>query len=200
MIRVLFADDEELIRTALETLLNLEEDIEIVASCDNGADAVRLATELQPDVCLFDLEMPGMDGVEAAERILRAVPTRVIIVTRHARPGVLRRALATKVSGFTPKSVSAQQLAEIIRKVAAGGRWVDPEIAAGALVGERSPLTARESDVLRVSRTTATVEEIAKDLKLAPGTVRNYLSQAMTKLDARTRHEAAARAYDQGWI
>ncbi|KAB1641682.1 response regulator transcription factor [Gulosibacter chungangensis] len=200
MIRVLFADDEELIRTALETLLNLEEDIEIVASCDNGKNAVRLATELQPDVCLFDLEMPGMDGVEAAERILREVPTRVIIVTRHARPGVLRRALATKVSGFTPKSVSAQQLAEIIRKVAAGGRWVDPEIAAGALVGERSPLTARESGVLRVSRSTATVEEIARELKLAPGTVRNYLSQAMTKLDARTRHEAAARAYEQGWI
>ncbi|MDJ1370033.1 response regulator transcription factor [Gulosibacter molinativorax] len=200
MIRVLFADDEELIRTALETLLNLEEDIEIVASCDNGADAVRLAAELQPDVCLFDLEMPGMDGVEAAERILRAVPTRVIIVTRHARPGVLRRALATKVSGFTPKSVSAQQLAEIIRKVAAGGRWVDPEIAAGALVGERSPLTAREADALRVSRSVTTVDEIAKELKLAPGTVRNYLSQAMTKLDARTRHEAAARAYDQGWI
>lgn len=200
MIRVLFADDEELIRTALETLLNLEDDIEIVASCDNGAEAVRLAQQLQPDVCLFDLEMPGMDGVEAAEQILRSVPTRVIIVTRHARPGVLRRALATRVSGFTPKSVSAQQLAEIIRKVADGGRWVDPEIAAGALVGERSPLTAREADVLRVGRDTTTVEEIAKELKLAPGTVRNYLSQAMTKLDARTRHEASARAYEQGWI
>lgn len=200
MIRVLFADDEELIRTALVALLGLEDDIEVVASCDNGTDAVRLAGELQPDVCLFDLEMPGLDGVEAAEQVLRSVPTRVIIVTRHARPGVLRRALATKVSGFTPKSVSAQQLAEIIRKVAAGGRWVDPEIAAGALVGERSPLTTREADVLRVGRSATTVEQIAKELKLAPGTVRNYLSQAMTKLDARTRHEASARAWEQGWI
>lgn len=128
MIRVLFADDEELIRTALVALLNLEDDIEVVASCDSGVDAVRLAHEVQPDVCLFDLEMPGLDGVEAADQILRSVPTRVIIVTRHARPGVLRRALAAKVSGFTPKSVSAQQLAEIVRKVAAGDSWVDPEL------------------------------------------------------------------------
>lgn len=200
MIRVLLADDEELIRTALVALLGLENDIDIVASCDNGHAAVRLAQELQPDVCLFDLEMPGMDGVEAAEQVLRSVPTRVIIVTRHARPGVLRRALTTKVAGFTPKSVSAQQLAEIIRKVAAGTRWVDPEIAAGALVGERSPLTPRESDVLRVGRTSTTVDAIARELTLAPGTVRNYLSQAMTKLDARTRHEASEMAWEQGWI
>ncbi|MGO1545488.1 MAG: response regulator transcription factor [Gulosibacter sp.] len=200
MIRVLFADDEDLIRTALTALLNLEEDIEVVASCDNGTEAVTLANELQPDVCLLDLEMPGLDGVEAAERILRSVPTKVIIVTRHARPGVLRRALETKVSGFTPKSVSAQALAQIIRSVAEGGRWVDPEIAASALVGERSPLTPREADVLRVGRTAATVTEIASALQLSPGTVRNYLSQAMTKLDARTRQEASARAWEQGWI
>ncbi|VXB78975.1 DNA-binding response regulator [Citricoccus sp. K5] len=200
MIRLLIADDEVLIRGALETLLGLEEDFEVVAGVDNGLQAVAAARELMPDVCLLDLEMPEMDGVEAAGQILRQVATKVIIVTRHARPGVLRRALSEKVSGFVPKSTPAEELARVIRDVSAGKRYVDPDIAATALGGERSPLTDRELDVLRAGRDAATVQQIAERLHLAPGTVRNYLSSAMGKLGVGTRREASQMAWEQGWI
>ncbi|MGW9550126.1 response regulator transcription factor [Citricoccus zhacaiensis] len=200
MIRLLIADDEVLIRGALETLLGLEEDFEVVAGVDNGIQAVAAARDLTPDVCLLDLEMPEMDGVEAAGQILRQVATKVIIVTRHARPGVLRRALSEKVSGFVPKSTPAEELAKVIRDVAAGKRYVDPDIAATALGGERSPLTDRELDVLRAGRDAATVQQIAERLHLAPGTVRNYLSSAMGKLGVGTRREASQVAWEQGWI
>ncbi|MCI2958478.1 response regulator transcription factor [Agromyces atrinae] len=200
VIRLLVADDEHLIRGALIALLDLEDDIEVVGSADNGEDAVRVARETTPDVCLLDLEMPKADGLEAAARILDSVATRVVIVTRHARPGVLRRALATRVSGFVPKSTPAEELADVIRDVAAGRRYVDPEIAATALSAERCPLTDRELDALRLSRSTLSVQQIADRLHLASGTVRNYLSAAMTKLDASSRHEAAEKAWQQGWI
>lgn len=199
-IRLLIADDEHLIRGALEALLGLEPDIEVVASADNGVTAAELAVAVQPDICLLDLEMPQADGLEAAARILATVNTRVIIVTRHARPGVLRRALASKVSGFVPKSTPAQELAHVIRDVAAGKRYIDPDIAAAALTAERSPLTDRELETLRVSRSTTSVAQIAQQLHLAPGTVRNYLSSAMMKLNAASRHEAADKAWQQGWI
>nr|WP_298988189.1 response regulator transcription factor [uncultured Micrococcus sp.] len=200
MIRVLLADDEQLIRSALEALLNLEPDLKVVASTDNSADAVTLAQDTVPDVCLLDLEMPPADGLEAAAQILATVPTKVVIVTRHTRPGVLRRALATRVSGFVPKSTPAEDLATVIRHVTSGKRYVDPEIAAAALAAERCPLTDRELDVLRRSRTTASVQQIATHLHLAPGTVRNYLSTAMGKLGAHSRHEAAEKAWENGWI
>lgn len=199
-IRLLIADDEHLIRGALEALLGLESDIEVVASADNGVTAVELALATTPDICLLDLEMPQADGLEAAAKILTAVNTRVIIVTRHARPGVLRRALAARVSGFVPKSTPAQELAHVIRDVAAGKRYIDPEIAAAALTAERCPLTDRELDALRVSRSTTSVADIAKELHLASGTVRNYLSSAMMKLNAASRHEAAEIAWQHGWI
>lgn len=199
-IRLLIADDEHLIRGALEALLGLESDIEVVASADNGVTAVELALATTPDICLLDLEMPQADGLEAAAKILATVNTRVIIVTRHARPGVLRRALAAKVSGFVPKSTPAQDLAHVIRDVAAGKRYIDPEIAAAALTAERCPLTDRELDALRVSRSTTSVADIAKQLHLASGTVRNYLSSAMMKLNAVSRHEAAEKAWQHGWI
>lgn len=200
MIRVLFADDEDMIRTALATLLDLEEDIEVIASVGDGVEAVAKAVELTPDVCLLDLEMPGHDGVEAAERIARKVATKSIIVTRHARPGVLRRAMDAGVAGFVTKSSPASELAEVIRAVAAGRRHVDPDIAASALTAERTPLTERELDVLRVGRTAPTVQGIADELHLAPGTVRNYLSQAMRKLGVATRREASDVAWEEGWI
>ncbi|MGV8852447.1 MAG: response regulator transcription factor [Rhodoglobus sp.] len=200
VIRLLIADDEHLIRGALSALLNLEPDIEVVASVDNGAAAAERALELQPDVCLLDLEMPHADGIEAATRILSTVATKVVIVTRHARPGVLRRALAARVSGFVPKSTPAEDLAAVIRDVVAGKRYIDAEIAATALTAERCPLTDRELDALRFSRSTMSVQEIADTLHLAPGTVRNYLSSAMTKLDAHSRHDAADKAWQQGWI
>jgi two-component system response regulator DesR len=200
VIRLLIADDEHLIRGALSALLSLEDDIEVVASVDNGVAALELARQTRPDVCLLDLEMPQADGIEAATRILAAVATKVVIVTRHARPGVLRRALAARVSGFVPKSTPAEDLADVIRDVAAGRRYIDPEIATTALTAERCPLTDRELDALRLSRSTMSVQDIADRLHLAAGTVRNYLSAAMTKLGARSRHEAAEIAWQHGWI
>lgn len=199
-IRLLIADDEHLIRGALEALLGLEPDIEVVASADNGLTAAELAQETRPDVCLLDLEMPRADGIEAATRILDTISTQVIVVTRHARPSVLRRALAAGVAGFVPKSTPASELADVIRDVAAGKRYIDHEIAAAALTAARCPLTDRELDVLRVSRSAIGVNNISEELHLAAGTVRNYLSSAMTKLNAASRHEAAEKAWQQGWL
>ena len=199
-IRVLVADDEVLIRGAVEALLALEEDLEVLPGVSDGIAAVAAAQEHRPDVCLLDLEMPGLDGVEAARQILRSVPTKVVIFTRHARPGVLRRALAEQVSGFVPKSTPAEELAVVLRQVVAGRRYVDPEIAASALTAERSPLTERELDVLRVGRDAARVEDIAAALHLAPGTVRNHISNAIGKLGVRTRQEAERAAWEAGWI
>lgn len=199
-IRVLVADDGVLIRGAVEALLALEEDLEVLPGISDGSAAVAAAQEHRPDVCLLDLEMPGMDGVEAARQILRSVPTKVVIFTRHARPGVLRRALAEQVSGFVPKSTPAEELAVVLRQVVAGRRYVDPEIAASALTAERSPLTERELDVLRAGRDAARVEDIAAALHLAPGTVRNHISNAIGKLGVRTRQEAERAAWEAGWI
>lgn len=199
-IRVLIADDEHLIRGALEALLGLEPDIEIVASTDNGVTAAELARQTLPDICLLDLEMPRADGLDAAREILKLEGPRVIIVTRHARPGVLRRALAAQVAGFVPKSTPAGELANVIRDVASGKRYIDPEIAAAALTAERCPLTDRELDALRASRTAGNVQAIADQLFLSQGTVRNYLSQAMSKIGVSSRHEAAEQAWQQGWI
>ncbi|UYO97192.1 response regulator transcription factor [Microbacterium sp. M28] len=200
MIRVLVADDEAMIRSALAALLNLEDDIEIVAECANGTEAVAEALRLAPDICLLDLEMPGLDGVEVAERLSRSATARCIVVTRHARPGVLRRALASGVAGFLPKSRGAGEVAEVIRRVAAGARYVDPEVAADALSDERSPLTDRELDVLRAGRRGETTGQIARSLSLAPGTVRNHISAVLGKLHVATRQQAVLLAEERGWI
>jgi two-component system, NarL family, response regulator DesR len=200
MIRLLLADDEELVRGALAALLELEEDLAVVAEAATTTDAVRLAGQLRPDIAVLDLEMPPADGLVAAEQIRAERPTRIILVTRHARPGVLRRALAVGVSGFVPKTTPAARLAEIIRDVAAGRRYVDPDIAASALTEDDCPLTGRELEVLSATRTGASVNEIAAQVHLAPGTVRNYLSSAMSKLGVSSRHAAAHRAWEQGWI
>jgi two-component system, NarL family, response regulator DesR len=201
MIRLLVADDETLVREALAVLLGLESDITVIAQADNGADAVALAASRLPDIAVLDLEMPPQDGLWAATRIREASPgIKVMLVTRHARPGVLRRALAAGVSGFVPKTTPAERLAQIIRDIGQGRRYIDPEIAATALTEDRSPLTERELDLLRAARGGGTIEEIAAQLHLAPGTVRNYLSTAMRKLDKKTRHAAAQHAWEQGWI
>ena len=200
MIRVLIADDEDLIRTALAALLALEDDLEIVAECRDGESAVERALELRPDVCLLDLEMPGIDGVEAASRIRQRIPARCVVVTRHARPGVLRRALSAGVDGFIPKSRRAEDVAAVIRDVAAGRRYVDPEIAADALSDERSPLTDRELDVLRAGARGETIAEIAASLHLSPGTVRNHVSSVLGKLGLATRQQATITARERGWI
>lgn len=200
MIRVLLADDEAMIRSALAALLRLEEDIEVISECENGEQAVAEALRLKPDVCLLDLEMPGLDGVQVSERLNRAIATRCIVVTRHARPGVLRRALASGVAGFLPKSRGADEVAAVIRRVAAGARYVDPEVAADALSDERSPLTDRELDVLRAGRRGETTGQIARSLALAPGTVRNHISVILGKLSVGTRQQAVLIAEERGWI
>lgn len=200
MIRLLLADDEDLIRGALAALLALEDDITVAAEASTSTDAVRLALEHRPDIAVLDLEMPPTDGLSAATEIRAALPTRIVLVTRHARPAVLRRALAAGVTGFVPKTTPASRLAEILRDVAAGNRYVDPEIAASALTEGACPLTDRELEVLRASRTGDSVNEIAARVHLAPGTVRNYLSAAMGKLGVSSRHAAAHRAWEEGWI
>jgi two-component system, NarL family, response regulator DesR len=200
MIRLLLADDEDLLRGALVALLALEEDLTVVAEASTSTDAVRLAREHRPDIAVLDLEMPPADGLRAAEEIRSELPTQIVLVTRHARPGVLRRALSAGVSGFVPKTTPAARLAEIIRDVAAGRRYVDPDIAASALTEDDCPLTDRELEALRASRTGASINEIAAQVHLAPGTVRNYLSSAMAKLGVSSRHAAAHRAWEEGWI
>lgn len=199
-IRVLIADDEGMIRSALAALLRLEGDIDVIAECSDGEQAVAEAERLQPDVCLLDLEMPGLDGVEVAERLRRTVSARCVIVTRHARPGVLRRALVAGVAGFLPKSRDAGEVAAVIRQVAAGARYIDPEIAADALSDERCPLTNRELDVLRLGQHGETTAQIARSLSLAPGTVRNHISIVLTKLSVDTRQQAVLLARERGWI
>jgi len=200
MIRVLIADDEDMIRSALAALLRLEEDLEVVAECRDGESAVAEAVRLRPDVCLLDLEMPGIDGVEAARFIRRQTGARCVVVTRHARPGVLRRALSEGVDGFLPKSRRADDVAAVIRDVAAGRRYVDPEIAADALSDERSPLTDRELDVLRAGARGETIAQIAASLHLSGGTVRNHVSSILGKLGLATRQQAAIVARERGWI
>ncbi|MFC8089759.1 MULTISPECIES: response regulator transcription factor [unclassified Streptomyces] len=200
MIRLLIADDEDLLRSALAALLALEHDLTVVAEASTSTEAVRLAREQRPDIAVLDLEMPPADGLRAAEEIRAELPTQIVLVTRHARPAVLRRALAAGVRGFVPKTTPAGRLAEIIRDIAAGRRYVDPDIAASALTEDDCPLTARELEVLRAARTGASIAEIADAVHLAPGTVRNYLSAAMAKLGTPTRHAAAHRAWEQGWI
>lgn len=200
MIRVLIADDEDMIRTALAALLGLEPDLEVVAQCRSGAEALVQAEKTRPDVCLLDLEMPGIDGVDTAARLTRMLPTRCVVVTRHARPGVLRRALQAGVDGFLPKSRPAQDVAEVIRLVAAGRRYVDPEVAADALADERSPLTDRELDVLRAGRRGETIAQIAAVVHLSPGTVRNHVSSILGKVGVATRQQAVLVAEERGWI
>ncbi|WP_424466519.1 response regulator [Pseudoclavibacter helvolus] len=200
MIRVLLADDEDMIRTALASLLRLEDDLEVIAECSTGTAAVEEALRLNPDICLLDLEMPGLDGVEVAERLQGLPDVRCIVVTRHARPGVLRRALSAGVEGFIPKSRRAEEVADIIRRVAAGRRYVDPEIAADALADERSPLTDRELDVLRAGQRGETIAQIARTLHLSPGTVRNHVSSVLGKLSVATRQQATVVARERGWI
>ena len=200
MIRLVLADDEVLIRGALAALLGLEPDLEVVGEAADSRAAVDEVLRLSPDLAVLDLEMPPGDGLTAATTIRRRLDIPIVLVTRHARPAILRRALAAGVAGFVPKTTPAARLAEIIRAVAAGRRYVDPQIAASALTENACPLTERELEILRLTRDGSPVSAIAAAVHLAPGTVRNYLSAAMAKLGVATRHAAAHRAWEQGWI
>jgi two-component system response regulator DesR len=200
-IRILLADDEHLIRTALAQMLDLEDDLDVVAEAANGELAVTLAVSNAVDVAVLDLQMPKLDGIAVAERLAEQLPAcGCVIVTSHGRPGHLKRALAAGVRGFLPKTTSAATLAAAVRTVHEGGRHVDSELATEAIAAGDSPLTPREADVLELAATGAPIDEIAARASLSPGTVRNYLSNAMTKLGAANRHEAVAVARRMGWI
>ena len=200
-IRVVLADDERLIRDALATLLSLETDIEVVGQAASGTECLALLTRLKPDVAVMDLHMPGHNGIEVAAAAIAAEPNLgVIIVTSNGRPGHLKRALVKGVRGFLPKTTSAAALADAIRKVADGGRYVDPELAVEAIASGDSPLNGREADLLILAEQGAPIEEIASRSHLAAGTVRNYLSSAAAKLGAANRHEAARIARQHGWL
>jgi len=201
MIRVLLADDENLIRSALAALLGMEEDVQVVAQAATGDEALAMARVHRPDVAVLDLQMPGLDGIAVAEALRHELPgCASIIVTSYGRPGHLKRALAAGVRGFLPKTVSAHVLADVVRTTRGGGRYIDPELAADAISAGDSPLTPREADVLELSTDGVPVEEIARRASLTPGTVRNYLSSAASKLGATNRHEAVHIAHSHGWI
>jgi two-component system response regulator DesR len=200
-IRLLLADDQELVRSALCALLDLEEDFKIVASVGRGDEVTQSALEHRPDVALLDIEMPGLDGLAAAAVLATQVPAcRVVILTTFGRTGYLRRAMEAGVSGFVVKDAPAEVLAAAIRRVMAGERVIDPTLAASTLAAGESPLTARERDVLIASRSGSTVADIAAKLYLSDGTVRNYLSTAIAKTAARNRTEAFRVADDRGWL
>ncbi len=201
MIRVLLADDENLIRSALASLLAIQEDLEVVAEAASGDEALAMARLYRPDVAVLDLQMPAPDGIAVAEVLVSELPECAsLILTSFGRPGHLKRALAAGVRGFLPKTVSAHVLADVVRTVHRGGRYVDPELAAEAICAGDSPLTSREADVLGFAADGAPVEEIAQRVALSPGTVRNYLSSAASKLGAANRHEAVQMARSRGWI
>jgi two-component system, NarL family, response regulator DesR len=200
LIRVVIAEDQAMVLGALAALLETEGDIEVVGRAANGEDALAMIRERRPDVLLTDIEMPKMTGLELAAAVKRdALPTRVIILTTFARGGYLRRALETGASGYLLKDSPAEQLANAVRRVKAGGRVVDPELAAEAW-GELDPLTDRERQVLRMAGEGQTSADIAGTLHLSEGTVRNYLSEAISKLGAGNRVEAARIAREKGWL
>lgn len=200
MIRVLIAEDQTMILGALAALLDIEEDLQVVGQATSGTEALDLVLRERPDVLLTDIEMPGLTGLDlAAELRARGSKAKIIILTTFARPGYLRRALDVGASGYLLKDAPSAQLAEAIRRVAAGGRAVDPALAAEAWT-EPDPLTDRERQVLRLSDQGLSGDAIAGQLKLSEGTVRNYLSEAIGKLGARNRAEAARLARQKGWL
>jgi len=201
MIRLLLADDQALVRGAMAALLDMEPDLKVVAEVGRGDEVLDAVRANDVDVALLDVEMPGLDGVAAARALHKAVPAcRVLMVTTFGRPGYLRQAMAAGASGFIVKDTPARQLADAVRRVHEGLRVVDPGLAAQSLAQGDSPLTERETDVLRAARDGGTVADIAHELHLSEGTVRNHLSAAIGKTGARTRAEAVRLAVDNGWL
>ncbi|MGV4376092.1 response regulator transcription factor [Trueperella pyogenes] len=200
-IRVVLADDQALVRGALAALLSLEEGIDVVGQAGRGEELVRLVEELHPDVALVDIEMPGMDGIEATRQIAAAHPeVACLIVTTFGRPGYLQRALDAGARGFVVKETPAEQLADMVRAVHAGQRVIDPALATEALFSGANPLTEREREILRLALDGGTVADIAARVYLSEGTVRNHLSAAIGKMGVRTRAKAARAARDLGWL
>ncbi len=201
MIRVLLAEDQGMMRSALSLLLSLEPDIEVVAEVSNGSDVVAAAITSGAEVALLDIEMPGMSGLDAAAELRTALPScRVLILTTFGRPGYLRRAMDAGASGFLVKDGPVEELASAIRRVLAGENVVDPVLATAALAAGPNPLSARERDVLAAAVDGATIADIAARLHLSDSTVRNYLSSAIGKTRTRNRIEAVRHARTNGWL
>jgi two-component system response regulator DesR len=201
VIRVLLAEDQGMMRGALAMLLSMEPDIEIVAQVSSGDEIIPACVDTRPDVALLDIEMPEMSGLAAARLMREKCPDcRIVIVTTFGRPGYLREAMDAGVSGFVVKDGPVDQLAGIIRRVLEGDRVIDPTLAVAALTSGPNPLTDRERDVLSAAVDGSPIGEIASRLNLSKSTVRNYVSSAIQKLNARNRIEAAQRARDHGWL
>ncbi|EQD59445.1 two component transcriptional regulator, LuxR family [mine drainage metagenome] len=200
MIRILLAEDQAMVRGALSALLGLESDIEVLGSAADGEAAWRELQRLKPDVLVTDIEMPGLTGLELAQRVQRhELPMKVVIVTTFARAGFLRRALDAGVSGYLLKDAPAEKLAEALRIVHRGGRAIDPQLALEAWT-EADPLNDRERQVLRLAGEGVAATEIAQRLNLTHGTVRNYLSEIIGKLGVSNRIEAYRLARQKGWL
>jgi two-component system response regulator DesR len=201
MIRVMLAEDQHLIRGALSALIQLEPDMEVVAETHTGDAIVSLTRRTHPDVAVLDIDLPGVDGLTAAAELHEQFPeVKVLILTGLGQPGHLRRALDSGVGGFMRKSAPSEELADAIRRVSAGQRFLDADLVAEVLQADGDPLTHRERDVLRVAADGASTEDIAATLFLSPATVRNYLSNAMSKLGARNRIDAIRIAREAGWL
>ncbi|KAM9862331.1 response regulator transcription factor [Leucobacter sp. BZR 635] len=201
MIRLLIADDQALVRGALGALLSLEPDLEVIGYAGDGDEAVGEAARLRPDVCLMDVQMPGIDGIAATRGVLAASDlTRVLIVTTFAKPGYLRQALEAGASGFVVKDTPAEELAKAVRLVHAGQRVVDPALAEASLFEGANPLSERERQVLARAADGLTAPAIAAEVFLSAGTVRNVLSSAIGKTGARNRTAAARIAQEKGWL
>jgi two-component system, NarL family, response regulator DesR len=201
VIRVLIAEDMHMIRGALVALLSLEEDMEVAAELERGDQIVATALAIRPDVAVVDIDLPGLDGLSAAEQLHQRLPEcRTLVLTGLSQPGNLLRALKVHVRGFIVKDAPAETLADGIRRVASGERVIDPELVAAALETGSSPLTAREADVLRAAESGIPTEQIADRLSLSPATVRNYLSNAISKVGGRNRIDAIRIARDAGWL
>lgn len=200
-IRLVIVDDQALVRGALGALLNLEDDLEVVGYASDGDEAVTRVAHLAPDVCLMDIQMPGLDGIAATRALRDASPaTRVLIVTTFARPGYLRSALEAGAHGFIVKDAPPEQLADAVRRVHQGLRVVDPALAEASLFEGANPLSEREQQVLRLADQGLSAPAIAAEVFLSAGTVRNHLSSAIGKTGAANRAQAARTARDKGWI
>jgi two-component system response regulator DesR len=200
-LRILLAEDVAMVRGALVALIELEPDLKVVSAIENGLDIVPTALSVQPDIAIIDIDLPGLDGLSAAAQLHEKMPScRTLILTNLGRAGTLRRALAAHVSGYMLKDAPPEQLATAIRNIAAGRRVIDPQLALSTWEGSQNPLSAREHEVLRMAADGSEPEEIAKALHLSVGTVRNYLTSIVTKLNARNRVDAIKTAYDAGWL
>ena len=201
MINIVLADDAHLVRGAIVALLELEHDLKVVAHVGRGDEVEAVVLEHRPDIAVLDIDMPGANGLEVAERLKESAPwCRVVVLTSFGRPGYLRRALSAGVRGFLHKDFPVGELAEAIRTVQAGGRRIDPELATFAMTAGMSPLSGREADVLKAASDGSQVSEIAKALHITEGTVRNYFSSAMAKTGTKSRIGALRTAQEMGWL